>query len=153
MTGEPGNAVHSVTPHLVCRGAAEAIDFYKKAFGAKEMLRLPGFDGKLLHACLDINGSSVMLNDEHPQMLNHSPASLGGTPVTIHLVVEDVDATAEQAISAGAKVVLPVADMFWGDRYGVLEDPFGHRWSISTPKRRLSEAELREAAAAACRPQ
>jgi len=153
MTGEKQFAVHSVTPHLVCRGASEAIDFYKEAFGAKEMLRIPGPDDKLLHACLSINGSSVMLNDEHPQMCNTSPAALGGTPVTIHLVVEDVDATAERAVSAGAKVLLPVADMFWGDRYGVLEDPFGHRWSISTPKRRLSEAELREAAASGCRPQ
>jgi uncharacterized glyoxalase superfamily protein PhnB len=135
-----------VTPHLVCAGAAEAIDFYVKAFGATEMIRLPGPDGKLMHACVSINGSSVMLVDEFPEMGGASPKRLGGTPVTIHLIVDDVDATAERAIAAGAKVVMPVADMFWGDRYGVIEDPFGHHWSIATPKREVSEAELRAAA-------
>lgn len=150
MATEHQSVTKRVLPHLVCRGAAEAIEFYKKAFGASEELRLPGPDGRLLHACLNINGSPVMLADEFKEMYNASPATLGGTPVTIHLVVEDVDAVVRQAISAGAKAIMPVADMFWGDRYGVIEDPFGHRWSIATPKRTLSEAELRQAAASAC---
>jgi len=144
-----GVGVHPVTPHLVCAGAADAIAFYKKAFGATEMMVLPGPDGRIMHACLSINGSSVMLVDEFPGMGNFSPKALKGTPVTIHLMVDDVDKVAETAISAGAMLVMPVADMFWGDRYGVLEDPFGHRWSIATHKRRLSESELREAARAA----
>jgi PhnB protein len=138
-----------VTPYLTCSGAADAIEFYKRAFDARELVRLPGPDGKVMHACLDINGGSVMLDDEHPQMNNRSPQSLRGTPVTLHLIVDDVDAVIEKATAAGAKVVVPVADMFWGDRYGQIEDPFGHRWSVATPQRRLSEIELREAARAA----
>jgi uncharacterized glyoxalase superfamily protein PhnB len=145
----PEQGVQRITPHLVCAGAADAIEFYKSAFGASEELRLPGADGKLMHACIRINGAAVMLVDEQPQMGAQSPKTLKGTPVTIHLVVDDVDRVAAQAVSAGATVVMPVADMFWGDRYGVLEDPFGHHWSIATPKRQLSEAELREAARAA----
>lgn len=138
--------VPRVIPHLECADAAGAIAFYIKAFGATEMMRLPGPDGKLMHACVHINGSPVFLNDECPQMGNVAPTSLEGTPVTIHLNVEDVDAVAARAIKAGAKVVMPVADMFWGDRYGILEDPFGHRWSVATPQRQMSMAELREAA-------
>lgn len=122
-----------VTPHLTCEDAAAAIDFYKAAFGAEEMMRLPGPDGRLLHAAVRINGSMVMLNDLYPDMNGHSPKSLGGTPVTIHLMVDDVDAVAARAVKAGGKVVMPVEDQFWGDRYGVVEDPFGHRWSIATP--------------------
>lgn len=122
-----------VTPHLTCERAAEAIEFYKAAFGAEEMMRLPGPDGRLLHAAIRINGSMIMLNDLYTEMNGHSPRTLGGTPVTIHLMVDDVDAVAAQAEKAGAKVVMPVADQFWGDRYGVLEDPFGHLWSIATP--------------------
>ncbi|MCI0429225.1 MAG: VOC family protein [Rhodospirillales bacterium] len=141
--------VHVVTPHLVCAGAADAIEFYKKAFGASEMIRLPGPDGKLMHACLSINGSSVMLVDESPEYGMLSPKALNGTPVTLHLIVEDVDAFVERAVTAGAAIVMPVADMFWGDRYGVVEDPFGHRWSVATPKRQMTEEELRKAAASA----
>jgi uncharacterized glyoxalase superfamily protein PhnB len=147
VTEEKG--IHRLTPHLVCAGAAEAIDFYKRAFGATEMIRLAGRDGKLIHACVSINGSSVMLVDEFPQMGNVSPTTLKGTPATIHLTVDDVDAFAARAVAAGAKVVMPVTDMFWGDRYGVLEDPFGHRWSVATPQREMSEAELQAAARAA----
>ena len=143
------HGVHCVTPHLVCANAAHAIEFYKRALGASEMMRLPGGDGRLMHACLNINNSSVMLIDEYPEMCNKAPTSLKGTPVTIHLVVDDVDAFAHRAISEGAKVVMPVADMFWGDRYGVIEDPFGHRWSIATPKRSMTAAELQAAASAA----
>ena len=126
-------AVHSVTPHLVCAGASAAIDFYKQAFDAAEIMRLPGPDGRLMHACLVINGSTVMLCDEYPEMGNTAPTTLHGTPVTIHLSVADVDAAADQAVAAGAKLIMPVADMFWGDRYGIVEDPFGHRWSLATP--------------------
>jgi PhnB protein len=140
--------LHSLSPHLVCAGAADAIEFYKKAFGAVEMVRLPGKDGKLMHACLSINGSSVMLVDESPQYGMLGPKALKGTPVTIHLVVADVDKAVERAVSTGAKLVMPVADMFWGDRYGQIEDPFGHRWSLATPQRVLSEQELRAAAEA-----
>lgn len=143
------NGVHKVTPHLVCAGAADAIDFYKRAFDAVELIRMPGPDGKLMHGCVAINGSTVMLCDEYPEMGNSAPTSLKGTPVTIHLPVADVDAAAAKAVAAGARVVMPVADMFWGDRYGIVEDPFGHRWSIATPKVALSEAELRDAAKAA----
>jgi uncharacterized glyoxalase superfamily protein PhnB len=138
--------MHQLSPHLVCAGAADAIDFYVKAFGATEMVRLPGPDGKLMHASVSINGSSVMLVDE---MLEHgikSPKTLGGTPVTIHLIVPDVDAFVEQAVAAGATVTMPVADAFWGDRYGVLEDPFGHSWSVATPIKEMTADELKAAA-------
>jgi uncharacterized glyoxalase superfamily protein PhnB len=148
MSSNATPEVHRLTPHLVCAGAAEAIEFYKRAFGAIEMIRLPAPDGKLMHACVSINGSSVMLVDESPAMGNLSPLSLKGTPVTIHLIVDDADAVTTRAVAAGAKLLMPVADMFWGDRYGVLEDPFGHRWAVATPKRKMSEAEIRDAASA-----
>ena len=143
------HGVHAVTPHLVCDGAAAAIDFYKKAFGATEIMSLGMDDGKIMHACLGINGSSVMLVDEFPGMNCVSPTSLGGSPVTIHLVVDDADAWVARAKAAGATVVMPVEEMFWGDRYGVVRDPFGHLWSMGTPVRKLSQAELRDAARAA----
>ena len=143
------HGVHRVTPHLVCAGAAAAIDFYKKAFGATEMARLGTDDGKIMHACLCINGSSVMLVDEFPEMGCVGPAPTGASPVTIHLVVDDADAWVARAEAAGATVTMPVDEMFWGDRYGVVRDPFGHSWSMGTPVRKLSEAELREAARAA----
>jgi uncharacterized glyoxalase superfamily protein PhnB len=149
MTEPAKNAppgMNSLTPHLVCNGAAKAINFYKEAFGAVEMMRLPGPDGKIMHAALSINGGSVMLNDEYADMGNKSPTTLKGTPVTLHLTVADVDKAFAQAVSAGAKIVMPVADMFWGDRYGMVEDPFGHRWSIATPGRQMTPAEIMEAA-------
>lgn len=123
--------VHSLSPHLVCRDARKAIDFYKKALDAKELIVLPGPDGKIMHACLSINGSSVMLVDENVGCGATSPQQLGGTPVTLHLIVDDVDAMVDRAVAAGAKVVMPVADQFWGDRYGVVVDPFGHAWSFA----------------------
>ena len=144
----PPAGLHSLSPHLVCAGAADAIEFYKKAFGAVEMIRVPGRDGRLMHGCVSINGSSVMLVDEMPQCGVLSPKSLKATPVTIHLVVPDVDKAVDRAVKAGATVVMPVADMFWGDRYGQIEDPFGHRWSLATPQRVLSEQEIRAAAEA-----
>lgn len=136
-----------LAPHLVCAGAARAIEFYKAAFGAVELVRLPGRNGKLMHACIAIEGAQVMLVDEMPECGAWSPKSLGGSSVTINLRVADADAVFERAVQSGAKAVMAPADMFWGDRYGVLEDPFGHRWAVLTTQRRLSEAELREAAA------
>ena len=143
---KPANTPLTLSPHLICAGAAEAIKFYEQAFGAREMLRLDGPDGKLMHAGLSINGATVMLVDENRAYGMLSPKSLGGTPVTLTLGVEDADKAAAQAVAAGAKVVMPVADMFWGDRYGIVEDPFGHRWAVAQPQRKLSAAELKEAA-------
>lgn len=137
--------MHTVTPHLVCAGAADAIDFYKRAFGAEEAMRLPGPTGKLIHAAVRIGDSTVMLVDEMPEWGALGPKSLKGTPVTIHLFVADVDAFVARAVAAGAKVAMPVADMFWGDRYGQIEDPFGHRWSVATHQRDLTPAEIQQA--------
>lgn len=136
--------MHSLTPHLVCAGAADAIDFYKRAFNAVEEARIPGPEGKLIHAAVKIGDSTLMLVDENPQWGALGPKALKGSPVTIHLYVPDVDATVAQAVAAGAKVTMPVADMFWGDRYGQLEDPFGHRWSVATHTRDLTPEEMRE---------
>ena len=138
-----------VIPHLVCRGAAEAIDFYVAAFGAEEQIRLPGPDGKLVHACVLINGSAVFIVDEFEEMGARSPLQLGGSPVTLHLNVADVDAAVERAVAAGASVTMAVEDQFWGDRYGVVQDPFGHLWSIATPAAGAprTEAELSQAMA------
>ena len=139
------NDMHTVTPHLVCAGAAEAIEFYKKAFNATEGGRLPGPQGKLMHAMIRIGDSSVMLVDEMPEWGSYGPKSLKGSPDTIHLYVEDVDAVVARALAAGAKITMPVADMFWGDRYGKLEDPFGHLWSVATHLRDVSPEEMRQA--------
>ncbi len=133
---------HTVTPLLICAGASDAIDFYRRAFGAVEESRLPGPGGKLLHACVRIGDSQVMLVDEMPQMGGLGPKLLKGSPVMIHLYVADVDAFAARAVAAGAKITMPVTDMFWGDRYGQLEDPFGHRWSVATHVRDMSPAEV-----------
>ena len=139
--------MHSLTPHLVCAGAADAIDFYKRAFNAVEQARLPGPGGKLMHAAVRIGDSTLMLVDENPEWGALGPKALKGSPVTIHLYVEDVDATVAQAVAAGAKVTIPVADMFWGDRYGHIEDPFGHHWSVATHKQDLSPEEIQQAMA------
>ena len=138
------DGMHTVTPHLVCAGAAEAIEFYKKAFSATEEGRMPGPNGKLMHAMVRINGSAVMLVDEMPEWGAFGPKALKRSPVTIHLYVEDVDAVVKQAVAAGAKVTMPVADMFWGDRYGQLEDPFGHNWSVATHKRDMTPEEMQK---------
>jgi PhnB protein len=137
--------MHTVTPHLVCAGAADAIEFYKKAFGAVEEARLPGPNGRLMHAMIRIAGSAVMLVDEMPEWGALGPKSLKGSPVTIHLYVENVDAFVKRAVDAGAKVTMPVEDMFWGDRYGKLEDPFGHHWSVATHIRDVSMEEAQAA--------
>jgi len=139
--------MHTVMAHLVCAGAADAIEFYKKAFGAVEMMRLPGPQGKLMHASVRIGDSIVMLVDEFPECGSLGPKALKGSPVTLHLNVPDVDATVAQAVEAGAKITMPVADMFWGDRYGQLEDPFGHHWSVATHIRDMSPEEIKKAAA------
>jgi PhnB protein len=139
------DGMHSLTPHLVCAGAADAIEFYKKAFDAIEVTRLPGPGGKLMHASVRIGDSQLMLVDESPEWGAFGPKSLKGSPVTIHLQVDNVDEVVEQAVAAGAKVTMPVADMFWGDRYGVLEDPFGHHWSVATHTRDLTPQEIQQA--------
>jgi uncharacterized glyoxalase superfamily protein PhnB len=133
---------HTVTPHLVVRDGARAIDFYGAAFGAVEIYRMPAPDGALVHAELQVGDSRIYLADEAPAMGARSPKALKGTPVTIHLYVEDVDATFERAVRAGASVVRPVEDQFWGDRYGQVEDPFGHVWSIATHKEDVAPGEM-----------
>jgi len=145
MTQRIPQGMHSVTPHLVCAGAAQAIEFYKKAFGAVEEMRLPGSDGKLMHAMIRIGDSAIMLADEMPEWGSFGPKALKGSPVTIHLNVDDADAFAKRAAAAGAKITMPVADMFWGDRYGKLEDPFGHQWSVGTHVRDVSPEEMQRA--------
>lgn len=134
--------MHSVTPHLVCAGAADAIEFYKKAFGAIEGSRMPGPGGKLMHAQLMIGDSHVMLVDEFPDWGAIGPKALGGTPVTIHLYVPNADEVFQQALDAGATVKMPICDAFWGDRYGVLTDPFGHSWSIATHMKDMTPEEM-----------
>jgi len=141
---------HSITPHLVVKGASQAIEFYKQAFGAKEVRRLLGPDGKsIIHAEVKIGDSLLFLVDEIPEMNCLGPGSSGGTPVTIHLFVENVDSVFKAALAAGAKERMPVADMFWGDRYGRLVDPFGHEWSVATHQEDLSPEELSKRAQAA----
>ena len=136
------DGMHSLTPHLVCRDAAAAIDFYGRAFGAIELFRLPGPNGKLIHACVRIGDSQLFLFDEMPEHGALGPQTLQGTPVTIHLQVQDADAAFARAVQAGATVAMPLADMFWGDRYGQLTDPFGHRWSIASHLREVSRDEM-----------
>jgi len=140
---------HTVTPYLVCRGAAKAIEFYTKAFGAKEMFRMPMPDGSIAHAEVQIGDSMLMISDENPDMGAVSPQSLNGTPVNIFLYVKDVDAAFQQAVKAGATAVMPPTDMFWGDRYSKLSDPFGHSWSIATHKEDVAPEEMGKRAAAA----
>ncbi|HEX7438843.1 MAG TPA: VOC family protein [Caldimonas sp.] len=137
--------MHTLTPHLVCAGAADAIEFYAKAFNAVEQTRSPGPDGKLMHASVRIGDSVLMLVDENLEWGALGPKTLKGSPVTLHLYIEDVDATVEQAVAAGAKITMALADMFWGDRYAMLEDPFGHHWSVATHKRDVSPQEMQEA--------
>jgi PhnB protein len=137
--------LQAITPHLVCAGAADAIDFYKKAFGAIETMRLAGKNGKLMHAAIKFGNAEIMLVDEAPEWGALSPIALGGTPVTIHLYVADVDQFVERAVKAGALLRMPVADMFWGDRFGIIEDPFGHKWSIATHQRDMNAKEVEEA--------
>jgi PhnB protein len=138
---------HSVTPYLIVKGGAQALEFYGRAFGAVERLRIDA-GGKIGHAEITIGDSCVMLADEHPEVEALSPTTVGGTPVSLHLYVEDVDAVVARAVAAGATLTRPVADQFYGDRVGGITDPFGHRWSIVTHKEDLSPEELHRRAAA-----
>ena len=142
---------HTATPYLIIKGAAKAIEFYKKAFGAAEVMRMTQPDGRVGHAEIKIGDSLIMLADEFPEMGSRSPQSLGGSPVSILLYVQDVDALTSQAITAGAKVVRPVKDQFYGDRSGSLEDPFGHQWHIATHVEDVPPKEMKKRAAAAGR--
>jgi PhnB protein len=137
--------MHTVTPHLICAGAANAIEFYKKAFDAVETSRMPGSNGKLMHASIRIGDSTVMLVDDSPEYGMLGPKALKGTPVFVHLYVKDADAFAARAAAAGAKITMPVTETFWGDRYGQLEDPFGHRWSVATHVKDVSSDDMRKA--------
>jgi PhnB protein len=137
----------ALSPYLIVDDATRALEFYKKAFGAKELMRHAGPDGRIGHAELRIADSIVMLADENPEVNARSPKTVGGTPVSLHLYVKDVDAVARQATSAGARATRPVQDQFYGDRSGTFEDPFGHQWHISTHIEDVSPAELRRRAA------
>jgi PhnB protein len=138
---------HTVTPGLVVRDAAKAIEFYKKALGAQELMRMPGPDGKIMHAELKIGDSVVFIADENPQMGNiKSPQTLGGCTGVLNIYVPNVDELFKQAIAAGGKEFMAVADQFWGDRYGSLIDPFGYSWGIATHKEDLSPKEMGERA-------
>ena len=139
---------HAITPHLVIKGAAEAIEFYKRAFGAVEMCRMPAPSGKIMHAAIMIEGDMIFLCDDFPEFCPEgasSPKALGGSAVAIHRYVSDCDAAIHRAQEAGATVKMPAADMFWGDRYGSVADPFGHKWAFATRIREMSPEEMMEA--------
>ena len=133
---------HAVTPYLIVNGAASAIDFYKKAFGATELMRMASPDGRVGHAEIRIGDSPIMLADEFPEMGHKSPQTLGGSPISIMIYVTDVDTVFKQAIAAGGKEQRPVKDQFYGDRSGTLEDPFGHVWHVATHKEDVSPEEM-----------
>ena len=141
---------HSLTPHLVVSDAARAIDFYKQAFGAEEILRAPDPSGeRMMHAELQIGDSRLMLEDTYPEFGGQNPEDLGGSPLAINFYTNNVDAVVEKAVAAGATVIMPPDDMFWGDRYARLRDPFGHIWAIACHVRDVSAEEIAEAAKAA----
>ncbi len=140
---------HTVTPYLLMKGASDAIEFYIKAFGATELMRIGGGDSRIGHAEIKIGDSVIMLADEHPEMHYHGPKSIGGTPVSIMLYVDDVDAVARRATAAGAKELRAVENKFYGDRSGSFEDPFGHIWHVSTHVEDVSPEEMQKRAAAA----
>jgi PhnB protein len=139
---------HAVTPYLIVDGAAKALDFYKQVFGAKERMRMPSSGGKVGHAEINIGDSVIMLADEHPEMGARGPKTFGGSPTSIVLYVENVDATVKAAVGAGAKILRPIEDKFYGDRSGTIEDPFGHNWHVSTHVEDVSPEELQRRAAA-----
>jgi uncharacterized glyoxalase superfamily protein PhnB len=134
--------MHTLTPHIVLSDATQAIDFYKKAFGAEELGRSLTPDGKIMHAMIRIGDSLLMMNDEFPNMGCSSAETLGGTNITLHIQTEDVDSLFDRAVKAGAKATMPVADQFWGDRYGQVVDPFGQRWSLATRVEQLTSEEV-----------
>jgi PhnB protein len=133
---------YSLTPYLVCKGAAKAIDFYAKAFGAQELVRMPGPHGSIAHAEVKIGNSMLMLADENKERGHLSPDSIGGSPCSIMFYADDVDEVFKRAVAAGAKAETPPADMFWGDRMGNIVDPFGHKWAIATHKEDVSPEEM-----------
>lgn len=138
---------HTVTPSIVVAGAAKAIEFYKKAFGAQEVMRFPGPDGKtIMHAEIRVGDSNIMLGDEMPEQGARGPKTIGGTPVSFFIYGDDVDAAWKRAVDAGAKPIMPLADQFWGDRTGCLEDPFGHHWWLAQHVQDLTPEELQQAA-------
>lgn len=134
---------HTITPSLVCRNAAKAIEFYKQVFGAQEQMRMPGPGGKIMHCELKIGDSMLFLSDEFPEMGAVAPESSGGRSSYLFLYVEDVDAVFNRAVTTGARVEMPVMDMFWGDRYGKITDPFGHQWGVATHKEDVTPEELK----------
>jgi PhnB protein len=142
------NGYHTATPYLIVNDAAGAIDFYKQAFGATEIMRMAPPGGKIGHAEIQIGDSRIMLADEFPQWDARSPQSVGGTPVSVMLYLEDADAVVTRAVSLGAKLLMPVKDQFYGDRSGTISDPFGHKWTIATHQEDLSPEELQTRAAA-----
>jgi PhnB protein len=137
--------MHSLTPYLVCANASEAIAFYTKAFGATELFRMPGPDGRIAHAQIKIGDSVVMLNDEMPERGVLGPNALKGTSVSLYIYVENADKAFEQAVAAGATTISPLADMFWGDRWGLVQDPFGHQWHIASHTRDVTPEEMQKA--------
>ncbi|MBC8027129.1 MAG: VOC family protein [Steroidobacteraceae bacterium] len=141
---------HTLTPFLICKGATQAIDFYARALGAQTISKLVGPSGRLMHAALRVGDSVLMLTDECPEMGGFDPLHFGGTAVTIHLSVADADASFARAMAAGATPLMPVTEMFWGARYGVFKDPFGHAWSVATQVKDLSPEEIQVAAVKAC---
>jgi PhnB protein len=140
---------HTVTPYLAVDDAAEAIEYYRRAFGANERVRMAASDGRIGHAELEIGDSLVMLSDPFPQATTRSPKELGGTSVSVFMYVEDVDAIVKRAVDAGATITMEVADQFWGDRFGSVQDPFGHSWSIATHVEDVPPEEMAERAKAA----
>ena len=137
---------HSITPYIIVKGGVKALDWYKKVFGAEELMRMPGPDGKIGHAELEVGDSLVMLSDPFPQATTRTPKELGGTSASVFLYVDDVDAVVKRAVDAGATVTMEVADQFWGDRFGTVQDPFGHSWSIATHVEDVPPAEMAERA-------
>ena len=135
---------NSITPYLIIKGAAEAIEYYKNVFGATEVMRMAQPDGRIGHAELKVGDSHIMLADEFPEMEHRGPLSLGSSPVSMLLYVEDVDGTVQRAVAAGAKILKPVQDQFYGDRSGFIRDPFGHLWGVATHKEDVSPQEMEE---------
>jgi len=137
---------NSVTPYLVIKGAAQAIDYYKKVFGATEVVRMPGPGDRIGHAELKIGNSHIMLADEFPEMGHHGPPASGNSSVSVLVYVEDVDSAVERAVADGAQILKPIEDQFYGDRMGFIQDPFGHRWGVATHKEDVSPEEMQERA-------
>lgn len=145
MANNPPKGYHSVTPAIIVRDAAKAIDLYKEAFGAEELDRMEGPDGSIMHAEIRIGDSRIMLGEENPAWGTKSPQTLGGIHGSLHIYVDDADAALARAVAAGCEVRAPMEDAFWGDRYGKVTDPFGHEWGIATRVKELTPEEMRKA--------